>query len=87
MFLVLIFIIVHLEKTFGQFDRLCDVLKAHRITCEHLWLAASRKSKLTKEELGIILNIVKPRSVQLDSVRSNRYEAVFQSKTLVSYIF
>ena len=85
--LILIFIIVRLEKTFGQFDRLCDFLKTHRITCEHLYLAIRQRSNLTKEECGILLNIVKPQSVHLNSILSNRYEALFQSKTMVSIIF
>ena len=79
--LIFILISILLGQSFGQFNQLCDFLREHRITCEELDMP-----KWTKKDCETILNIVTPVSAVLDSKCSNRYEALFQSKTLASFL-
>lgn len=62
---------------------LCYILKKNRITCTKLFFLST--SQWTIELCVKLLDILKPVEVDLDSEGSNRYEALFQSKTVVSY--
>lgn len=46
-----------------------------------------KQTELTTDQIGSLLKIVKPTKVQLGSTDSNRFEALFQAKTLVHYTF
>lgn len=64
-----------------EFQRLCDYLKKYRITCDVLTISVG-----TKEQLSTLLKILKPVTINLDSEGSNRFEALYQSKILVSFV-
>lgn len=66
-----------------RFSKLCDYLKEARITCVEL---LSFHSQWSLEQCGTLLKILKPVKVEMKSEGSNRFEALFQTKTLVSSI-
>lgn len=67
------------------FEQLCESLKKCRITCTSLSLNMFNVV-WNLEQLGILLNILKPVNVTDNSKRSDRLEALLQLTTLVSII-
>lgn len=62
---------------------MCAPLWKNRITCKKLFM---QKTTCTVEQCEALLNILKPVAIFLNSEESNRFEALFQSKTLVTCI-
>lgn len=66
-----------------SFETLCDFLREYRITSDTI--AWGQSPKLDKEQLVTIFNILKPVTMLVRSFESNRFEALLQSKTIVSF--
>ena len=69
-----------------QVNNISACLENYRITCTTLRMMTN-VTQLTKEQCTRLLKILKPRSFYIDSDGSNRYEAIFQAKELVSVVF
>ena len=67
----------------ADFEQYCQTLKNSRITCRALFFN-SRSPTLSKDQSVEVLKILNPSSVDIDSQDSDRFEALFHSKQLVS---
>lgn len=72
-----------LLENYDNFENYCDALKRHRVTSSQM--IVRHFQTLTKEECVILLKILKPTEVDLDSNGSNRFEAILEAKQLVSH--
>lgn len=64
-------------------EPICDILRKNKIKCGKLDLS---RVDWSAEQCLKILNTVKAITVEMDSERSHRFEALYQSKTLVRFI-
>lgn len=73
-----------------QLEQCCEALKKYRLTSSRLFMRyrqADGPLELTKEQCATLLKMVKPEAVDIDSERSNRFEALFDSKQVVEFFF
>lgn len=70
----------------ADFEDSCSTLSKNRITCNKLKIETKRET-WTKEQCLVLLKILKPVEVDMSSLQSDRYEALWQVKTIVSSIF
>lgn len=73
---------VGLEDPFELFR---DCLQENRITCNELHLV--EYDKYGTEQWATLINILRPVKIALDGRSTDRYGALLQSKTVVSWAF
>lgn len=69
-----------LEDKFDQIEEMMETLKTNRITASYL---SVMESDYTKEQCLAVLNTLKPTRIELNSRRSDRYEALLDYRPLV----
>lgn len=75
---------LHLSENKEYFEPLCQILKENRITCTELSLDTA--SGWDKEQCRKLVELLKPEVVNMDSSKSDRFEALFHAKLLVCHV-
>lgn len=69
------------------FENICTALKKHRITAATLVMdSTQRQTNLSKEQCVVLFKILKPAILTINSINSNRFEALLYCKGLVTFI-
>ena len=70
-----------------HFENICTALKKYRITAATLIMDSThRQTNLSKEQCVTLFKILKPSILTINSIGSNRFEALLYSKGLVKFI-